>query len=87
MALKKTLILTDNFGEQITIADAHLKVESLTGSKSMVSYDIAVYRAADAPKLTLFRHAFVPDMAGGNFIEQAYINAKSLPEYSGAVDC
>ena len=87
MALKKTLILTDNFGEQVTIADAYLKVESINGSKTMVSYDMAVQRSEDSPKITLFKHAFVPDMAGGNFIQQAYNNAKSLPEYSGAVDC
>ena len=87
MAIKKTLVLTDNFGEQVTFANAYLKVELVNGSKSMVSYDIAVHRAADAPKIALFKHSFVPDMNAGNFIAQAYANAKSLPEYAGAVDC
>jgi hypothetical protein len=87
MALQKTLQLVDNFGEQITILDAYIKVESVAGNKEMVSYDLAIYRVKDGQKLTTFKHEFAPEMQGGNFIEQAYLDAKKLPEHVGAKDC
>jgi hypothetical protein len=30
---------------------------------------------------------FIPDMEGGNFIKQAYLYLKTLPEFADAVDC
>jgi hypothetical protein len=30
---------------------------------------------------------FQPDLGGANFLAQAYAHLKTLPEFSGAVDC
>jgi len=32
-------------------------------------------------------YQFTPDMNGPNFIKQAYLHLKTLPEFAGAEDC
>ena len=32
-------------------------------------------------------YLFVPDLDGPNFIRQAYLHLKTLPEFANAVDC
>jgi len=62
------------------------KVKSLSGNKESLSFivsyigDVAQYERS---------YTFEPSIADGspNFIKQAYLYLKTLPEFSGAEDC
>jgi hypothetical protein len=78
------------FGVQMP--DCYARVEHVFGSKSGVSASVGIYANSDAAgigarSVSTVDHAFVPDMAGKNFIAQAYEHLKTLPEYADAVDC
>jgi|688.fasta_scaffold286675_1 hypothetical protein len=87
MALQKTITLIDNFGEVVTFESAYVKVLRVVGSKSEVEiiYGIARNNTGDVLQINSVR--FIPDMDGENFIRQAYLHLKTLPEFANAVDC
>ncbi len=87
MALKKTMALTDSFGDERTFNDAYIKVDHVSGSKQKLAAVFGVYRSADGAQLTTRQYEFTPSMNGSNFIKQAYEHAKSLPDFSDAQDC
>lgn len=97
MALKQNInksfpafVLANNknvyIGNQDIIGDAYIKIESTEGTKDKISF-IVVF-LLDNPKLRFEeKHYFTPNLEGDNFIKQAYLYLKSLPEYADAVDC
>jgi hypothetical protein len=87
MALKKTIILTDSFGDERTFNDAYIKVDHVSGNKQKLSAVLGVYRSVNGPQLTTRQYEFTPSMDGSNFIKQAYEHTKSLPDFSNAQDC
>jgi hypothetical protein len=62
----------------------YVKVEDLTGTKDEVSFSASMKGSNFSVSKSF---SFVPDMDGPNFIKQAYLHLKSLPEYAGALDC
>lgn len=88
MALKKTLDLINNFGTTSALPDCYIAVIGVTGDKQKVVADLGIYSSSQRDRLYKQQQIeFVPDMAGGNFIAQAYEAAKTLSEFSGAEDC
>lgn len=87
MALTKTIVLQDNFGDDKSFPNAYVKVESVTASKSAASAEVSIYREKDGQFLARQRYPFSIDLTGDNFISQAYSALKELPEFSDAVDC
>jgi hypothetical protein len=85
MALKKT-ITRSAFGQSVSVPDAYIRVESISGTKSMIHADIAI-ATADGQRVDFLKIGFQPNMDGGNFIKQAYEHLKTLPDFAGAVDC
>lgn len=85
MAIKKNITLKDNFNENVYFADAYIKVENISGDKSRISYTYGIYKTAGGDLLKRFTKSFVPDMDGGNFIKQAYMELKSV-EFVGSAD-
>lgn len=85
MALKQTV--TTEFG--IEVLNAYHRVEHVhIDSKTSISFHLKSYK--DASGLPCFHERIVVadyDISGGNPIAQAYANLKTLPEFSGAVDC
>jgi hypothetical protein len=90
-------LLKDYYQSQfeITIADCYWKVEvdnGIMGGKTKLRCRINCFKneaIADTNqnKYADFDFEFVPDLnSADNFIKQAYIYAKTLPEFSGAVD-
>lgn len=70
--------------EQLTLPDCYIKVESVAGDKNLVSAKVLI----SAQNIALVRaYEFAPDMEEGNFIKQAYVHLKTLPEFEGAVNC
>lgn len=87
MALKQTINLIDNFGEEIKFVDAYVKVDSVSGSKEGVNVYVGKYKTNGGLLLAKGMFNFVPSMTGENFIKQAYDYLKTLPEFAGAQDC
>jgi len=87
MALKKTYEKTEQgFSGSLVCNDAYCKIETISGSKSQMDFDLYIY--ADDKPIDSKRYAFTPSVAEGsnNFIKQAYLHLKTLPEFAGAVD-
>jgi hypothetical protein len=87
MALKKDIILLDNFGESISFKDAILRVVSISGNKTNIDFDLGICRSQDLLQIDCMKFSFVPVINGENFIAQAYEYLKSMPEFAGAKDC
>lgn len=84
MALKVSL----NIGG-IVVSDAYVKVESFTGDKNHLRFVTVVKICKDSEPLPLPNEAygFEYELNAGNPLEQAYVYLKTLPEFTGAVDC
>lgn len=87
MALKKTLKLVDNFGEEITFSDAYVRVDSISGGKEGIAVTAGIYKQAGGMKIDNERCVFVPDLSGDNFVAQAYKHLKTLEKFENAQDC
>lgn len=87
MALKKQITLKTNFGDDVTFNEAYIKVENLMGDKSQLRVDVSVHKSQNEQVVDRKNYLFTPDLAGKNFIAQAYDYMKTLPEWSGATDC
>jgi len=87
MALEKTISMTNNFGLMSTIENAYIKVTNVTGNKEKINAAIGFCKAQGENAFFSKTIQFVPDLAGRNFIAQAYDHIKTLPEFDGAVDC
>lgn len=85
MALKKTITAKDNFGIDVTIPDVYIKVESIFGNKN--EQQIVVSFTKNNLLLNSKQYLFSPKMNEENFIKQAYLHLKTLPEFADAVDC
>jgi hypothetical protein len=64
----------------------YIKVESVNGTKDSVCANVSYTDESKSKKLLEKSFSFTPNMES-NFIAQAYNYLKTLPEFSGAVDC
>jgi hypothetical protein len=71
--------------EKITFV-AVCKITNVSGNKT--SLDVTVSHVGEIAKFDCL-YSFEPSVAEGseNFIKQAYLYLKTLPEFSGAEDC
>jgi hypothetical protein len=90
-------LLKDYYNSQfeVTVSNAYWKVEvdnGIVGGKTKLRCRLNCFKnqsIADTNqnKYADFDFEFVPDLnSADNFIKQAYVYAKTLPEFSGAVD-
>jgi hypothetical protein len=96
MALSKVITITGSsfvrgqdgdveIGQAQHFFDAYIKVESLSGNKD---YQSAKVLFKDKEKIIFTKsYGFKPSLDGENFIAQAYLFLKTLPEFTGARDC
>lgn len=71
---------------QVTVQldNVYVKIEDISGNKNqLITFVSFNNKTITGSK----RYAFVPDMNGDNFIKQAYLHLKTLPEFSDATDC
>lgn len=86
MALQKTLEI-NALGKNIEFKNSYIKVEQITSTKNITQIIVEAYDKKDGNKIQNFYHKFIPILDGDNFIKQAYLHLKTLPEFSDAVDC
>ena len=70
--------------QQVSLADLYVKIDSITGNKDFLSFVISFN---NPDKLAERTFSFQPDIEGPNFIQQAYLYLKTLPEFADSVDC
>lgn len=81
MALQKTIQFAG-----VSVPNAYMKVSSLSGNKNRITFSLAFFNGEDGEQVTEQKFTFEPSMDGDNFIKQAYLHLKSLPEFSDAGD-
>lgn len=86
MAIKSDISI-EAFGTVVVLNGMYVRVSSVIGTKSLVRFVVDVSHDMASPSVHRMEYSFVPDMDGGNFIRQAYVHLKSLPEFSAAIDC
>jgi hypothetical protein len=95
MALRKQFISTSNLiakteygevtaGQQDIALNPTIKITQIKGSKEKLSITVEF---SDSKIVFYKNYSFSPDMNGANFIAQAYMHLKTLPEFAGATDC
>lgn len=87
MAIKKNITLENNFGSTTVFNDCYIKCSSLFVTKDFIHASIAFMSEKDGKTLKVEGFRLETDLNGVNFFTQTYNHLKSLPEYSGAVDC
>lgn len=89
MALKKTVEKSvEGFQEKLVAQDAYWRVDKIEGNKTLMSATINAYASAGSTVIIdSFSVGFVVDVDGDNFIEQAYEQAKKMPQFADAQDC
>ena len=86
MALSKHIIAAA-FGQNVQIANAYIKVNSISGSKLEIFCTVTTYTENKLEAVKTQIYSFAPNMNGGNFIAQAYEHLKTLDEFKDAFSC
>lgn len=95
MALQKTITISGqgsvfNGESSIPVGDiskdinAYIKVLAVSGSKEKLNITVL---SSDGNVNFYQNYSFTPDLDGHNFIKQAYLHLKTLPEFADATDC
>jgi len=87
MALSKTITKILPLVGQVELV-AHCRVITISGGKAGMS--VACERRlgdVDGEVIDVLHEHFAPNLDGDNFIRQAYLHLKTLPEFADAVDC
>jgi|688.fasta_scaffold10102_7 hypothetical protein len=86
MALSMTVSkMIDGFDAPAVASDAYWRITEIKGNKD--GMDVVVMAFKNGKAVSMHTSSFVVDVAGENFIRQAYLHLKTLPEFANAVDC
>lgn len=84
LSIDKTISIS---GKDVTFPASYAKVTSIQGTKNAIVACFE-FRPDDAGvPFAWGAHSFAPALDGDNFIRQAYLHLKTLPEFAGATDC
>jgi len=86
MALKKTITRTA-FGQSVSVPDAYIRVQNISGTKSMIYADVSILVSKNGGQVDSIKVGFVPNLDGGNFIKQTYEYLKNTSEFANSIDC
>ena len=87
MALQSKITIADLSGTTTEFSNAYIKVTSLVGDKLAIVARWNAFDQKDGLDIGNGQVIFVPDLEGYNFISQAYLKMKTLPEFANATDC
>lgn len=85
MALQMQLTTEQGF----VAPNAYLRVEKVLASKSSATATVCAYKDSNTDNVVEIwskSYQLGVDLDGDNFIAQAYLYLKTLPEFSGAID-
>lgn len=81
MALSKTFEFRG-----LTVNDGYLKITEYSGNKSQMKFVLAYKASSSEDAIDYQSFNFTPDLNGDNFIRQAYLYLKTLPNFANAED-
>ena len=85
MALfKKNIELVNNF-QEVTVLDATIKIDSISGNKNKIDFRVLSLKQDTLLETKLY--TFLPTLDGDNFIKQGYEYLKTLEEFKDSEDC
>ena len=87
MALEKTVTLVNNFGQDVALQNAYIKVQSISSDKKTTNCYVDIRKTKDGNVFETKRYGFFHELNGKNFIAQSYEHLKTLPDFVGATDC
>lgn len=87
MALQKTISVKTNLNTDAVFNDAYIRVESVKIEREFGRAIVQTHKEKNGQVVAQNGYSFEYDLSGVNPISQAYVHLKSLPEFSGAVDC
>jgi hypothetical protein len=92
MALTKKIEIISNFGDTVVFNNALIKVVNISGGKENMNIYVYTFKDKDKDKDKIIikedAYSFTPNLESeDNFIKQAYLYLKTLPEYADAIDC
>jgi len=65
--------------------DSYIKVSNVNGNKNNIEFIVSYLN--DNVEIGFKKFNFAPVLNGDNFIKQAYLHLKTLPEFADSVDC
>jgi hypothetical protein len=71
----------------IMVNGGYIKVQDLFCTKDRIEAGVGFKASSSDLPVKIEKYNFIPDMDGGNFIKQTYEYLKTLPEFTGAIDC
>ena len=71
----------------ININSCYIRVKDFTGNKSHLGFNVEYLSTSTEKPFLTKGYSFNYDMETSNPIKQAYEHLKTLPEFSGAIDC
>jgi VCBS repeat-containing protein len=79
-------VTTTQADATLELANAYIVVHAVEGTKQQMR--ATVHIRGEGVAITKF-YSFGPSVEddAGNFIKQAYLHLKTLPEFAGAIDC
>jgi hypothetical protein len=83
MALKQNIETRYGF----VVSEAYIRIESANVAKDKVTFTVCSYADKEKPFFDSKVFSCAYDISGSNPIKQAYVHLKTLPEFTGAVDC
>jgi hypothetical protein len=88
MALQSSITETrQHFAGELVCSSAYWRIEQIIGNKHALTFVVNAYVTDQGPMIHSERFSFVPELDGSNFIKQAYLHLKTLPEFANATDC
>jgi len=80
-------IIPEGIKRDVAVSE-YIRVKNLAGNKISIMAYIEVLTSAKGTLLRIESMEFAPDMlSADNFVKQAYLHMKAIPEYANAVDC
>jgi hypothetical protein len=86
MAIQKTYRFDTDFGT-VTVADCYIKVSMVEVSKSEGMANVSFFDKQNGKLLHSKIYPVPHNLSGSNALIQAYNHIKTLPEFSGSIDC
>lgn len=84
ISIDKTISIS---GKDVQFPSSYVKVTSIQGTKDSIVACFEFRPDAAGVPFAWGAHSFAPALDGENFIRQAYLHLKTLPEFANAVDC
>lgn len=86
--IEEVYLLKNNSIKNFIIEKCYCKIDNLKGNKENISFKLFIYNSTKNKLINIVSYNFKPNVSNDsdNFIKQAYIYLKTLPEFANAID-